>query len=105
MGRLSPLANDELRAQLARMGAEIAALAAECDLALQDASVVREYVERDEPGVALEQLCDVLIETDARITEGQCRRILDAAKALGMIQRDPQDWKLRMEALLTRIDA
>lgn len=95
--------SDELRAELARLEAEISALATECDLALQDAGVVRTYLEHNDVGVALEHLCDILIETDAGITEGQCRRILDAAKALGMIKRDPKEWSQRMEALLARV--
>lgn len=93
-------ANDAL---VARMEAEISALASDCDLALQDAAAVRAYLSRQELGVALEFLCDILIETDVRISEAQCRRILDAAKALGMVQRDPADWKQRLETLLTRI--
>lgn len=95
--------NEDLRQQLARIEAEISALAAECDLALQDAGTVRAYLAHDEVGVALEHLCDILIETDAAITEAQCRRILDAAKALGMLTRDPKAWSERMETLLTRI--
>jgi hypothetical protein len=94
---------DELAAQLKRMAAEISALAADCDLPLQDADAVREYLAHDELGVALELLCDTLIETEAPITESQCRRILDAAKALGMLQREPKAWKIRLETLLTRI--
>jgi hypothetical protein len=95
--------SEELRAERARLVAEISALVAECDLALQDAGVVRAYLDHDEMGVALEHLCDILIETETDITEGQCRRILEVAKALGMIKRDPQEWSQRMEALLARV--
>lgn len=95
--------SEALRAESARLQAEISALAAECDLALQDAGIVRAYLDHDELGVALEHLADLLIETQADITEGQCRRILEAAKALGMIKRDPRDWSQRMEALLARV--
>src|SRR5688572_24533761 len=95
--------NEELRAELSRLSAEISALATECDLPLQDAGIVREYLAHDEVGVALEHLCDILIETEAAVTESQCRRILDAAKALGMITREPQAWKERMETLVARV--
>ena len=95
--------NEQLQAELARMAAGISALCAECDLPLQDAAIVREYLDHSEPGVALEHLCDTLIETDAPVTESQCRRILDAAKALGMIAREPQEWKERMETLVSRV--
>lgn len=95
--------SEQLRAERARLEAEISALAAECDLPLQDAGVVRAYLAHDDLGVALEHLCDILIETQADITEGHCRRILDAAKALGMIKRDPREWSQRMESLLARV--
>lgn len=95
--------NENLRAELARLGAGISALAAECDLPLQDAGAVRAYLEHGELGVALETLCDTLIETGASITERQCRRILDTARALGMLDREPKEWSGRMETLLTRI--
>jgi ATP/maltotriose-dependent transcriptional regulator MalT len=95
--------NLDLQAELARLAAEISALAAECDLPLQDARIVRDYLDHDEPGMALEHLCDTLIDAEAPVTEGQCRRILDAAKALGMVAREPQEWKLRMETLVSRV--
>jgi hypothetical protein len=95
--------NEELQKELARLEGDISGLAVECDLALQDAAVIRSYLEHKEIGVALEHLCDTLIETDAAITEAQCRRILDAAKALGMVQREPREWSQRMETLLTRV--
>jgi hypothetical protein len=95
--------SEELRAELARMEAEISALVADCDLPIQDANSVRAYLDHHELGVALELLCDTLIETGAQITEGQCRRILDAAKVLGMIKRAPQEWSERMETLLARV--
>jgi hypothetical protein len=95
--------NEELRAELARMEGEISSLASDCDLALQDANAVRSYLAHNELGVALEYLCDTLIETEAEITEGQCRRILDAAKALGMLAREPTEWSQRMETLLGRV--
>jgi hypothetical protein len=95
--------NEQLRAEQARLEAEISALVTECDLALQDANAIRAYLEHDELGVALEQLCDTLIETDAQLTEGQCRRILEAAKAMGMLKREPKEWSLRMETLVRRV--
>ena len=95
--------NEQLQAQMAQLGAEISALVAECDLPLQDANAIRAYLDHQELGVALETLCDTLIETDASITESQCRRILDAAKAMGMLKREPKEWSRRMEILLTRI--
>jgi len=95
--------NDKLRAEQARLEAAIAALVTECDLAVQDANAVRELLEHGELGVALEELCNLLIETQADITEDQCRRILDAAKAMGMIQREPQEWKERLERLLLQV--
>lgn len=95
--------SEHLQAELARLSAEISALVADCDLPLQDATAIRAYLDHQELGVALEALCDTLIETDAAITEAQCRRILDAAKAMGMLKREPQEWARRMETLLTRI--
>ena len=95
--------SEQLQAQMAQLGGEISALVADCDLPLQDASAIRAYLEHQEFGVALETLCDTLIETDASITESQCRRILDAAKAMGMLKREPKEWSRRMETLLTRI--
>lgn len=93
----------QLQAELARLAADISALVAECDLPLQDATIVRDYLDHDEPGIALEHVCDTLIETDAPVTEQQCRRILDAAKALGMVAREPKEWKQRMETLVARV--
>lgn len=90
-------------AERAKIGTEISSLAADCDLALQDAGTVREYLAHDELGVALEYLCDTLIETDAPVTESQLRRILDSAKALGMLTREPAEWKQRLETLIGRV--
>lgn len=95
--------NEKLRAEQARLEAAIAALATECDLAVQDGNAIRELLQHGELGVALEQLCDLLIETQADITEDQCRRVLDAAKAMGMIQREPREWKERLERLLLQV--
>ena len=95
--------NQDLQAEQARLATEISALAAECDLPLQDARIVREYLEHDALGVGLEHLCDTLIDADAPVTESQCRRILDAAKALGMVAREPGAWKQRMETLVARV--
>lgn len=94
---------EQLRAAHARVAAEIAALVVECDLAVQDANVARSYLEHEEFGVALEYLCDTLIETDAPITEAQCRRVLESAKALGLLKREPQEWSQRMETLLGNV--
>jgi hypothetical protein len=93
----------QLQAELTRLEEEISALITECDLSIQDANAVRAYLEHKELGVALETLCDTLIETELPITEVQCRRLLEAAKALGMLKREPQQWSLRMEALLARV--
>jgi len=95
--------NELLQAELARLETEISALIADCDLPIQDANAVRAYLEHKELGVALETLCDTLIETEAQITEAQCRRVLDAAKAMGMLKREPKEWSERMEALLARV--
>lgn len=95
--------SDPLQAELARLAAEISALVTDCDLPLQDASAIRAYLDHRELGIALETLCDTLIESDATITEQQCRRILDAARAMGMLEREPKEWSRRMETLLTRI--
>lgn len=95
--------SEPLRAELARLEAELSALIADCDLPLQDAAAIREYLEHQELGVALETLCDTLIETETPITESQCRRILDAAKAMGMLKREPAEWSRRMETLLSRV--
>lgn len=94
---------EQLQAEHARLAAEIAALVVDCDLALQDANVARSYIEHEDLGVALEYLCDTLIETDTHITEAQCRRILEAAKALGLLKREPQEWSQRMETLLGNV--
>jgi hypothetical protein len=95
--------SEQLQAELARLSDEISALVTDCDLPLQDATAIRAYLEHQELGVALETLCDTLIETDATISETQCRRILEAAKAMGMLKREPQEWARRMETLLTRV--
>lgn len=95
--------SEELRAAQAQVAAEISALAVECDVALQDAGAIRGDLARGELGVALEHLCDTLIETQAPITEQQCRRILDTAKALGMLKRAPREWSERMETLLHQV--
>lgn len=95
--------NEQLEAELARLETEISALIADCDLPIQDANAVRAYLEHKELGVALETLCDTLIETEAHITEAQCRRILEVAKAMGMLKREPKEWSERMETLLTRV--
>jgi hypothetical protein len=95
--------NEQLQIELARLETEIAALITEADLPLQDAAPIREYLEHKEVGAALEVLCDTLIETEAQITESQCRRILDAAKALGMLKREPKEWSERMQTLVARV--
>jgi hypothetical protein len=95
--------NEPLQAELTRMEAELSSLIADCDLPLQDANAVRAYLDHKELGVALETLCDTLIETEATITEAQCRRILEAARAIGMLKREPQAWSQRMETLLGQV--
>lgn len=95
--------SEKQRAELARLAADISALIADCDLPLQDGGAIRAYLDRDQLGVALETLCDTLIDTEAPITESQCRRILDAARAMGMLRREPREWSRRMETLLTRV--
>lgn len=92
----------QLQAEMARVEAEISSLVADCDLPLQDASAVRAYLEHKELGVALEALCDTLIATASDITESQLRRILDTAKAMGMVTREPKEWAERLETLLSR---
>lgn len=94
---------EPLQAELRRLEAELSALITDCDLPLQDAAAIRAYLDHQELGVALETLCDTLIETEAQITEAQCRRVLEAAKALGMLKRAPQEWSQRMQALLARV--
>lgn len=91
-----------LRAEMARMESEISALVSECDLPLQDANAVRAYLEHEELGVALEALCDTLIESEATLSESQLRRLLDAARTMGMLTREPRAWSERMETLLSR---
>jgi hypothetical protein len=95
--------NEPLQAEVARLEAEIAALITDCDLPLQDAGAVRTYLEHKELSVALEALCDLLIEAETPITETQCRRILEVAKAMGMLKREPKEWSARMETLLSRV--
>jgi hypothetical protein len=95
--------NEQLQVELTRLEAEISALVTDCDLPLQDANAVRAYLDHKEVGAALEALCDTLIETETPITEAQCRRILEAAKALGMVKREPREWSQRMETLLARV--
>lgn len=95
--------NEQLQAELARLEQDLSTLIADCDLAIQDANAVRAYLEHKELGVALETLCDTLIETGAPVTEAQCRRILDAAKAMGMLKREPREWSVRLETLLARV--
>lgn len=95
--------NEQLQIELARLETEIATLITETDLPIQDANTVRGYLEHKEVGAALETLCDTLIETEAQITESQCRRILEAAKALGMLKREPKEWAQRMETLVARV--
>jgi hypothetical protein len=95
--------NEQLQAELVRLETEIDALINDCDLPLQDGNAVRGYLEHKELGMALETLCDTLIEAETQITEAQCRRILEAAKALGMLKREPKEWSQRMETLVARV--
>lgn len=95
--------NGPLQAERARLETELSALITDCDLPIQDANAVRAYLDHSELGVALETLCDTLIETEAPVTESQCRRVLEAAKALGMLKREPGAWSQRMETLLARV--
>ena len=95
--------NQKLDAERARQRAELSALLVDLDLPLQDASAIREYLEHDDLGVALEEIVDALIVMEAPITEAQCRRILEAAKAMGMLKREPKEWASRMETLLHRV--
>ena len=92
-----------MKTESARIEAAIASLLTDCDLPLQDATIVREYLGNEEYGIALEYLCDTLIDTEASITEDQCRRVLDTAKALGLTQREPRQWSERLETLLARV--
>lgn len=96
------MADAQLLAEMARMEAELSALVTDCDLPLQDANAIRAYLEHKELGVALEALCDTLVESESAVTETQLRRILDAAKAMGMLTREPKAWSERMETLLSR---
>jgi hypothetical protein len=77
--------------------ADLTALSAEVDLPLQDATIVREYLSHGEPGIGLEHLCDILIETDAPITKPQFNRMLAAAAALKLLGSD--EWSERLAAL------
>lgn len=97
--------NEKLEAERARQRSELSALLVEFDLPLQDASAIREFLEHDDLGVALEEIVDAVIDSEAGITEQQCRRVLDAAKAMGMLKREPQEWSRRMETLLSRVEA
>ena len=95
--------NEKLEVERARQRAELSSLLLDFDLPLQDASAIREYLDHDDLGVALEEIVDAVIDSGMSITEQQCRRVLDAAKAMGMLTREPKEWSWRMETLLQRV--
>ncbi len=50
------------------------------------ASVVRDYLEHGEPGVAFEHLIYMIVEAGLRVSEESCRSIQKAGQALGVAE-------------------
>jgi hypothetical protein len=96
-----PAVKDELQALREQMAADLSALTAECDLPLQDAAIVRDYLEHDEFAIGLEHLCDILIETESDLTKPQYNKVLAIAAALKLLGTD--EWSERIVALAARV--